>query len=247
MRMCPSVLSLCLPLLTACPDDVVSAGPTTAADTTTDITNGTTNDATTTGSATTTADGSTTNDTTSSTATDSTSDATSPLDTETDTGATIPGCECILDEDPGNDFAKPSLPTCGESPCSDVRVVCPVFCESPFEPDVAAALECTLMALRDRTPGILTWYMSESDEGSFTYEGYALVNADGTAVRRNWGWVDLTYTVTDAVLGELPPPEDFDDCLASTSDVSRFRCLHNSFVSMTSVCDEGWYYDLIPD
>lgn len=230
----PSVVWLCLPLLAACPGDDGPATPTTTTDATA-------------------ASNTTASDTTASPATDSTTETTAPPDTETappdtdtdtDTNGTLPGCECIPDDDPGVDTtAAPSLPACGEPTCPGVSLVCEGSCGDglPMELDDPAALECALTALRDRTPGHVTWTLSEHT-GQFDDAGYVLVNADGTAVRRNWGWQDLTYEVTDAVLGELPPPEDFDACLADPDDVARFICLRSTLQSMQGVCDDGWYY-----
>jgi hypothetical protein len=163
--------------------------------------------------------------------------------TDTDTGGTLAGCECILDEaEVAEDASIPSLPTCGESLCGDVSGSCDGWCdESPFELPSPEALECALVALRDRTPGIVTWSWS-GNAGQYDEDGYVLINADGTAVRRSWGWSDLLYQADQAELGALPPAEHFDACLADPDDLARFDCMRASLDSTLGVCDEGWSY-----
>jgi len=238
MRLPFVVLSFCLPLplLAGCPGG--GTGEEGAVESTTSQ-DPTTADSTSTTAATT--------DTTVSPATETGS--TSPADTETDTAppdtetaGPIAGCECILDEEPKDLNSSPADPTCGEPLCNGVFGGCvDDFCDlgAPFELEDPAALECALTALRDRTPGIVTWSFSEAT-GIITEDGYVLINEDGTAVRRNWVREDLTFNVYDAVLGELPPPEDYDACLADPDDLSRFNCLGATLPMELGVCDEGW-------
>jgi hypothetical protein len=166
---------------------------------------------------------------------------TEPMPPDTDTDGTLAGCECILDEEgEGAEPTIPSLPSCGEPLCGDVSGSCDGSCdESPFELAYPEALECALVALRDRTPGILTWSWS-GNAGQYDDDGYVLINADGTVVRRNWGWSDLSYQAERAELGELPPAEHFDACLADPDDLARFDCMRAELDSMLGVCDEGW-------
>lgn len=161
--------------------------------------------------------------------------------TETDTSSPIAGCECIIDEEPADPNRGPEGPTCGDSPCPYVTGECIGYCEldGVFELANPAALECALVALRDRTPGIVVWSLVE-DYGVYTYDGYLLVKADGTAVRRQWDREDLTFEVSDAVLGRLPPAAVLDACLAEPDDHTRFDCLRTELEQPTGVCDEGW-------
>jgi hypothetical protein len=179
--------------------------------------------------------------------TDTETDTMPPVDTdtETDTSDQIAGCECIVDQVPVDMTESPESPTCGESLCPSVRGECgDVGCgeeDGAFVLDDAAALECALTALRDRTPGVVQWSWS-ANAGQYTSSGYFLVNEDGTAVYRRSGWSDLDYEVSDAALGELPPPEHFDGCLAEPDDFARFDCLRDGFDSSLGICDEGWSY-----
>ena len=165
-----------------------------------------------------------------------------PPDTDTDTDGRVTGCECIPDDVNKGNPDTPSSPTCGEALCPDVSLSCSGYCsDGEAVLDDAAALECALTALRDRTPGLVTWSWREN-VGQYEDDGYVLVNADGTAVRRNWGWSDLEYEASSAVLGELPPPEHFDACLAEADDNARFECLRGALGPSIETCDEGWYY-----
>lgn len=163
-------------------------------------------------------------------------------ETGTDSGPGIPGCECIVDEDDENPPDVPSGPTCGESTCPEVSASCPGECDSEsFEVSDPAALECALTALRDRTPGLLTWSTSEN-AGQFEDSAYILIHEDGTAVTRTYGWQDLSYVVSDATLGPLRDAAFYTTCLEAETDFQRFSCLRAE-LSGTDVCDEGWSYD----
>jgi hypothetical protein len=152
------------------------------------------------------------------------------------------GCDCIVDENDQNPPNAPSGPTCGEALCVTVEVACDGYCESPLVVSNPEALTCALTALRDRTPGIVRWSTSQYS-GQFQDHGYLLIQADGTAVRRTFGPQDLSYMAGDAVLGDLPSVEHFDDCLASSSDEERFDCLQGELRSQIEVCDRGWSRD----
>lgn len=169
----------------------------------------------------------------------STSAGTSP---ETDTADPPAECACILDEEPADPNSEPSNPICGGSPCPRVVGECvDAYCElgGVFELVDPTTLECALVALRDRTPGVLTWSFDEGS-GIHTDDGYLLVNADGTAVRRHWDREDLNFEVSDAVLGPLPAAAVFDACLAEPDARTRFDCLRIELEQPAATCDEGW-------
>ncbi len=170
---------------------------------------------------------------------------------ESDTHDT-PDCECIAPDSETvslGSAAVPSAPTCGETLCATVRGSCggmfEGYCgqvEAPFVLDDSAALECALVALRDRTPGVLTWEWSEFG-GQFEESGYVLVRGDGTAVVRHWGCGDLVYDASDATLGPLRAAEDFTACLGEPDDAVRFDCLRDALASVSNSCDGGWTAD----
>lgn len=164
-------------------------------------------------------------------------------DTGTETGTDgIPGCECIVDEDDENPPEAPSLPTCGESVCPEVMAAeAGDGGSGSLEVSNPEALTCALTALRDRTPGIVTWDWSDAI-GQFQDDGYILIMADGTAVRRNYGWQDLSYIASDAELGPLEAPEHYTECLANASPQAQFDCL-TANLAATATCDEGFLYD----
>lgn len=69
-----------------------------------------------------------------------------------------------------------------------------------------------------------------------------LIHDDGTAVTRSWGWSELAYDASNAVLGLLSSPARFEACLAEPEDRARFECLRWPRQSSIRVCDEGWSY-----
>jgi hypothetical protein len=240
MRLPFVVLSLCLPLplLAGCPGG--GTGEEGAVESTTSQDPTAADDTSTTAAAT---------DTTASPATETTSPSDTETDTappDTETGGPIAGCECVLDEDPVDMCAAYTAPICGETLCPLTSGDCAEgYCGKggPFGLADAAALECALMALRDRTPGIVEWSLVEGDPANGptrNEDGYVLVNADGSAVRRHTTREDLGYVVSDAVLGELPPADAFDACLADPDDLARFECLRAELEPALGVCDEAW-------
>lgn len=153
------------------------------------------------------------------------------------------GCDCIVDEDDANPPSDPSGPTCGESLCDEVSASSDGYTESPLVVSNPEALECALTALRDGTPGIVRWRSSQYD-GQYQEQGYLQIHKDRTAVRRTYGPQDLSYTVSDAVLGALPSADHFAGCLAQSDDSARFDCL-TANLQPTEVCDMGWSYDTL--
>lgn len=233
----PSLVLLCALLSTACPGD---DGGDTGADT---GATGTTAASTSTASPTDTDSGSAETGTETETIPP---DTETDADTETDTGMPIEGCECIEDQpvpEIANTPEVPAAPTCGQPLCSTVSGACTTKCfDGTFVLDDAAALTCALEALRDRTPGVVRWSFSENT-GQFDDAGYILIRDDGRAVRRSWGWQDLSYVAGDAVLGELRPAAEYDACLAEPDDLMRFDCMRETLAAQEAVCDEGWRYD----
>lgn len=162
--------------------------------------------------------------------------ATTESETETETGADVPeGCECIIDET--SEASGPWWPTCGEELCDIVNF------ESSESGDFILmnpeALDCALMALRDRSPGVVRWSWNR-EYGQYTDIGYVLVHPEGTAARRSWGAQDLSWTMDDALAGELPSAQHYDDCLADSSPAVRFGCLANTSIPNATVCAYGW-------
>jgi hypothetical protein len=155
-------------------------------------------------------------------------------------------CECIPDDsqqdtDADEDWDEPSSPTCGEDLCATVEATSDDDSEDSTLIMISnpEALDCALMALRDRKPGLVRWSWSDSI-GQFSDTGYILVRIDGTAVHRRWGEEDLSWVADDARAGELPSAQYYDDCLANTDAGARFDCLRNVELAEPTVCDAGW-------
>ena len=85
---------------------------------------------------------------------------------------------------------------------------------------------------------------SAGDES--TNDGYVLILGGDAAIKRYWGFQDLTYEVYDAQYGELPPPAAFDTCLAAELAWERASCLFSlGLIPPFVVCDEGWSQSLL--
>jgi len=133
------------------------------------------------------------------------------------------------------------MPTCGEVLCDQVRVTeCrrgDKTCEADeLTLETPAAMQCTLEALRDRTPGFITWTL---DAVISVRYGYILINEDGSVVSRTWGFDDLAFQAQDANLGQLPPEPHYTDCLLEEDARDQLTCML-SLESVDAVCDEGW-------
>lgn len=181
---------------------------------------------------------------------DTTSDDTTSDDptSESETTAEPPSlCPCVVD-DPGDSSVAPSLPTCVDPICPLVDGSYDQYCEGMCSEGAgvdAAALECALVALRDRTPGLIRWRLAV--EGELYYgNGYLWILDDGNAVWRKWENEDLNFTATAAQIVELPPSATYEQCLASDDEALRFECLRQSLAGPDDfVCDDGWTAEAI--
>lgn len=172
--------------------------------------------------------------------TDATESSSDDVDTvDTTDGTDGEPCECIAEQAEGE---TPMMPICGDELCGEVLVADDPMAEfgeklvtTPEE------LECALTALRDRTPGIVTWSGSFNG-GQFSDNGYILIYADGQAVRREWGANDLSYDVDPALRFDLLDPQHYTDCLALPTDDERYSCLraYPSPNPPPVVCEAGW-------
>jgi hypothetical protein len=173
---------------------------------------------------------------------ESSSDDADTMDT-TETTETTEGtqCECIP---PTMEDLWPEFPSCGDALCDVAMVVADP--ESEWEEPMIAnpeAVDCALMALRDRTPGVLTWD-EEYSFGMYTESGYVLIYDGGEAVHRDWGVDDLNYWASEALRFELLAPEVYEACLADPDPLSRYGCLTAPPQVELEVCDPGWEHSI---
>lgn len=154
-------------------------------------------------------------------------------------------CECIVDEPHGPvSSAEPMLPTCGELLCDPIEItgcaddqVCdagPVVIENP------EAMRCALLALRDRTPGLIVW-QSDSVRGPMT--GYHLILDDETVISRNWGLHYGVYFATAATRRAAVHQFHYADCMAQEDPQQQVFCMAGGEAEIEEVCDEGWARD----
>ncbi|MFY0536579.1 hypothetical protein [Nannocystis pusilla] len=194
--------------------------------TTTEATTGSTGDST----GTTTAPDSTSETPTPTSTASTTSEATTDASTTTGTtdASTTTGGECLVftDDDPTNGRVTT------QSTCGHEEALCPSdaalfsFENGPDWDDTAstddlARVHCVLEALRQRTPGQVTytlaWPVLGSDVGSLEIAG------DFMIARREYA-NDFNYTYKEAVLW-LEPPEVFAECRAKNTATAAWLCL----------------------
>jgi hypothetical protein len=100
-----------------------------------------------------------------------------------------------------------------------------------------ASLECILVALRDRTPGLVSWV--DGERGDVFWESWSLtIASDGRARAAGRGDYDLESCSLETSVVELRRPDYFDDCLAQTSVEERRRCLIGYAERQLAVCSE---------
>ena len=98
-----------------------------------------------------------------------------------------------------------------------------------------SSLECVLLALRDRTPGAVTWSRSEL-AGLIADDTILWIFPDGAAAVRRYGRDDLTCYSGADVLGSLKEPAYFDGCLAEPDLLLRFDCATAALADETFEC-----------
>jgi hypothetical protein len=154
------------------------------------------------------------------------------------TGEPLPAaCNCVPNE------AIARVPSCLPLLC-DVSATCPDSGCSQSSGEIVVdelALTCALEALRDGTPGVIV--MSQDYGGvNAGRAGYIIIGEDGWSITRRRMSMDLAYQVCDAVLGALPPSDEFSLCLGYESTRNRFECLwfRPDGPLVTCDSDEDW-------
>lgn len=221
-------------LLCSCPDKE------TATDTATDT--GTTSTTATT-STTDTATGSETQSSTTLAPTSTSSGAPTTADTGSGTSGTTAGLGCAPVPDATEDcccFSVDNLVyanACPETPlCPDVQIRCSFFDGScpvgsggePGEWTVndPAALECVLAALRDGTPGKLSWSFATAEVGGqWSIEVTQHIQPDRSVFSLIYEREDLAFFRRDLTREALAPSSTFTACLDIPDLKTRSLCL----------------------
>lgn len=146
--------------------------------------------------------------------------------TTSSTGDALPaGCECLASE-------------CGPFLCTVVvEAGCPDQCPTDFTVD-EAALTCALTALRDGTPGTVSWHYTPTG-GGVEENGSTSILADRAAIRSDSYSMIICGGQNPTVRGQLFNAEHFDACLADPSAQNRFDCLRGPVSAVDITCVPG--------
>lgn len=131
---------------------------------------------------------------------------------------------------------------CGPMLCPEVTLQCDgLLCTETgvWTIDDEVALRCALIALRDRTPGIVQWTIDR--EGGGQSESVTLViHPDGTA-RRFWKWSVMFGCSWEGpnTHATLRRPDYFEGCMARTIALARFLCMDEAILEVLAECTPG--------
>jgi hypothetical protein len=143
-----------------------------------------------------------------------TSDASTTLSSED-----AEACACLADA------------SCGAAQCEAVLASCEGCDEGPDE----AAVECSLVALRDRTPGMIAWVRRSQAGEEFT-RNRVYIRADGPAVLERYNAQDLCTRTGPHALVTLESPAYYEGCLAKATLAERISCLTQGLGEETAEC-----------
>lgn len=195
-------------------------------------------------------------------ATDPTSPTTSAGTTAGETGGTTSGvdacdplpdatsdCCCFtLDEEAAflrNDCPQEVLCGVATFECSLNDSDCPVTegDEGPMEftVDDMAAVTCALEALRDGTPGQVSWYFHDAESSGVHSKGVRYwIQSDRRVFAVRDDRYDLNYTVEETREETLKDAAYFTDCLAGPDVRTIALCLHGATTGeVLQVCEPG--------
>lgn len=146
-------------------------------------------------------------------------------------------CSCVPDDD-GSGTTPPSPIGCGDGLCPTI-LVDDIADNAGTEVKNPEALTCAFDALKASKPGVIRWSY-KFNYSQYDEEGYIVIRADGTLIRRNWGQMDLDYIVGDAIHGEPPSANQLAACSIMADAVDRFECLRSFAITEIDICDDGW-------
>ena len=103
--------------------------------------------------------------------------------------------------------------------------------------DDVAALDCALLALRDGTPGRLSWAVEDHDRRSSETH---YIQSERAVFSHRVDVDDLYVLYSDVVQSNLAPVEIFDPCVAAVELRNKMKCLANATAgSVTATCAMG--------
>lgn len=110
--------------------------------------------------------------------------------------------------------------------------------EDYFSADDESALDCILIALRDGTPGKVSWGVNEESE--VQYSSTSHIRKDRVVFIYRKDRDDLNVVYSDVTQEKLLAPEVFADCVDATDLRNKFKCLATITTgSVIKVCAPG--------
>ncbi|MEZ4384729.1 MAG: hypothetical protein R3A79_25595, partial [Nannocystaceae bacterium] len=104
-------------------------------------------------------------------------------------------------------------------------------------PSDAEAAECALIALRDRTPGLIEWRGLYTDLRERS--GYTLIRADGSLLTRAWIDYDGEPLPDAAKAGEPQAADIFEACRSRTSTGEKVLYVADALDTEAILCDDA--------
>ncbi|HWB80933.1 MAG TPA: hypothetical protein VG755_38485 [Nannocystaceae bacterium] len=174
----------------------------------------------------------------------SASSTTDAADSSTTDATPPPFCACRMPAAEGEceDVARSSCD--GDDLCATVLVRCAhtdIYypCDGTMTYD-EEALACALVALRDRTAGLLR-IDAESDECGLEGCAHSLIEIaladDGRVQVQSCGQSPIGGASSHARAGTLAPPEHFTACLELGEPADRYACMFAGITADARVCE----------
>jgi hypothetical protein len=148
-------------------------------------------------------------------------------------------CRCVDSLDECGSSASPCgsfAIECYENGCGEVE-------EDDQEYDIdEEALDCILVALRDRTPGRYEWVLGDPSDSWYRSTSLSILS-DGTAISTGSGADDLDECPSlGTIVLELKDSTVFEQCRSETSIMKRAACLGPISSGLIASCEEATCY-----
>lgn len=163
--------------------------------------------------------------------------------THADESPATPNADCLCVQGDHALLDSYDADACGWGPCGAIE-----FSVSDDGRPVLdlTALDCSLQALRDGTPALLSFHQS-LDRGYSGSGGFLKIGAGRTALTRTWDWDDFSFHEEGLVVTALRDPAYFESCMAEPAADARFECMKDWAQGVPlKECDPAHWYPFGP-